>query len=126
MTMSLVQPAVTPSATTVATGASAAYTATGNSGDLSVSSLTRLAVDFNVSAVSGTVPSCTFSVERKGSDGIYYPVFTSSAVTAAGVVSASIGSGLTTAAAFGSTIRLKWAITGTAPSFSFSYSVVGK
>jgi hypothetical protein len=111
---------------TVATGASTAYTASGNSGDLTVGSLTRLAIDFNVTAVAGTVPSCTFSVERKGSDGVYYVIAASAAVSAVGATSFSVGAGLTTSSAFGATIRLKWAISGTAPSFTFTYSAVGK
>lgn len=126
MAVSLVQPAVTPSSTTVATGSSQAYTATGNSGDLTVSSLTKLAVDVNVSAVSGTTPSCTFSVQRKGADGVYYQVAAATALTAAGTRSFSVGAGLSTAEAFGSTVRLVWTISGVSPSFTFSYSVVGK
>ena len=118
--------ALTVAAAAVANVASAAYTASGSTGDLAVGRLTMLADDVNVTAASGSSPSCAFVLERKGADGIYYPLAAPAALSAAGQISLSVGEGLTTAAALGSTVRLRWAITGGTPSFTFSVSVVGK
>lgn len=114
-------------ASTVYKRASAAATADGNSGSLFVGVFDELSVDVNVSAVAGTnTPSMTLYVDRLGADGVWYPIYTSSAVTAAAVVSTSLGRGAATNATFGATARLRWVITGTTPSFTFSASIVGK
>ncbi len=105
--------------------ASSAQTASGSTAFLNVSSFRELAVDINVTAVSGTVPSCTFKVDRLGADGIWYNVWTSAAITAAGTASTSVGPGLATSASFGDVVRLTWTISGTTPSFTFSASIVG-
>ena len=105
--------------------ASAPVTASGNSAPIQINAVEYLAVDVSVTAVSGTTPSMLLYVERQGADGNWYPIWTSSAITAIGLTSTSIGSGLATPAALGSTIRLRWAITGTTPSFTFSASIVG-
>lgn len=119
--------AIGRAATVVALGASAARTTSGNSGDLAVGMYTELAIDANLSAVSGTSPTIQFFVDRKGADGSYYPIWQqSSASTAIGQVSTSIGAGCSSNQAFGSTIRLRWTIGGTSPSWTFSYSIIGK
>lgn len=108
--------------------AATAYTATSatGSGALSVGQYRELAYDATISAVSGTTPSLTLILERQGADGNWYQVFASSAITAAGVVSASLGAGLSTAVAFGQTVRVRWTITGTTPSFTVTHSLIGK
>jgi hypothetical protein len=103
-----------------------AETASGVSAVLQAQALNYLAVDINVSTVTGTTPSCTFVVERQGADGNWYAIWTSSAVTAAGSTSTSIGPGCATDQVFTSNIRLRWTITGTTPSFTFSASIIGK
>lgn len=114
-------------AQTVLNQASAAQTAGGNSADLTVGQYRELAVDINISAVSGTSPSATFFVDRKGADGIYYNIYSSGAKTTTGTVSTSIGAGgAATNSAFGNVIRFRWTITGTTPSFTFSASIIGK
>jgi hypothetical protein len=113
-------------AVTVAFATSAAVTASGGTDDLLVDSLTRLAIDVNVTVVSGTTPSCSFVVERKGADGVYYAIASPTALTASGFVSLSVGAGLSTNSSFGATVRLWWVISGITPSFTFSYSIVGK
>ena len=118
--------ALTVGASVVATIVSAANTASGSTADLAVGRLAALGVDVNVTAVSGSSPSISFVLERKGSDGIYYPLASPAALTAAGQISLSVGRGLTTAAALGTAVRLRWVITGTTPSFTFSASIVGK
>ena len=106
--------------------ASAAQTANGNTANLSVSQYHELAVGVNITAVTGTSPSMTLNVDTLGADGIWYTIYTSSAQTAAGAVVTSIGAGLATNQSFGQTIRLRWTITGTTPSFTFSASILGK
>ena len=106
--------------------ASAAQTTNGNSLDLVCDQYDQLAFDFNVTAVSGTTPSMTVYIDRKGADGTYYPIYTSAAITATGVTSVSVGPGLPNNAAIGNTIRMRWAITGTTPSFTFSASILAK
>lgn len=107
--------------------ASAAQTANGNSADQFVQNFSELQMLVNITAVSGSgSPTATFFIDTKDSFGNYYPIFTSTAQTATGQVIASIGAGLSTAAAFGSVIRFRWTITGTTPSFTFSCAISGK
>lgn len=106
--------------------ASAAYTASGSSVAAATDSMERLFVGVNVTAVSGSTPSMTLTLETLGLDGVWYPVWTSSAITAAGKVTASIGPGLATAQSFADQVRLSWAITGTTPSFTFTASITGR
>lgn len=110
----------------VYTRASSAATVSGSSGDLIVQDFAELAVDINISAVSGTTPSIQFFVDRKGGDGVYYQIYNSTSLTTTGVVSTSVGAGCATAQAFGTTARLRWTIAGTSPSFTFSASIIGK
>lgn len=106
--------------------ASQAYTTNGNSADLTCDQYDQLAFDFNVTAVTGTTPSMLVFIDRKGADGAYYPIYTSAAVTATGVTSVSIGPGLPNNAAIGNTIRMRWTLTGTTPSFTFTASILAK
>lgn len=104
--------------------ASAAQTASGTSGPILVGFMPTIAVDVNVSTVSGSTPSMTLYLERLGADGVWYEAWSSSAITAAGQTSTSIGPGCATAQVLTGSIRLRWAITGTSPSFTFSASIV--
>lgn len=101
-------------------------TTNGNTNTFSVGSLSELSLDINVSAASGTSPTLNFYVDRLGLDGNWYTIFSSAQLTAIGTVSASIGSGLSTNQSFGSDIRIRWAIGGTTPSFTFTISLIGK
>ena len=106
--------------------ASAAQVANGNSADLSVGQFTELAVDANITAVAGANPTRQFVLDRKGADGVYYPIWQSVTLTTTGQVSTSIGAGMSIAQGFGSTVRLRWVIGGAGASFTFSVSIVGK
>lgn len=106
--------------------ASGAQTASGNSAALDASGVTAVEVDVNITAVSGTTPSATFVVERQGADGVWYVVATSPAITAAGTWTTSIGPGCSVAHELTDSIRLRWTITGTTPSFTFSASITGR
>lgn len=112
---------------------SAAVTTSGDSlilnGDnpLSVAEITELFIDIDVTAVSGTsTPTLVPSWQRLGSDGIYYPVWTGTGITATGLTSVDIGPGLTIAKSAGIQGKFAWLITGTNPSFTFSASIQGK
>jgi hypothetical protein len=117
----------TRAATTILNQASAAQTANGNSADLTVGGYTELAVDANITAVAGTNPTLQLFLDRKGADNVYYPIWQSITVTAATQISTSIGPGLSIAQSFGSTIRLRWIISGSSgQSFTFSISIIAK
>lgn len=100
--------------------------ASGNSGDLAVDGFDQLALDINISAIAGTTPSVTFVLNRKGADGVYYPIWTSAAQTAVGKLSTSIGIGGTVNHSLGSLARLDWTVAGTGVSLSFTASLIGK
>lgn len=109
------------SSTTVA--ASAARTATGNSGAVRTPrGALRLAVLVDVTAVSGTSPSATFSVEWSH-DGTTFAVADTTADAFAAVTAAA--SRVRSFEAKGEWFRLVWTITGTTPSFTFSASAYG-
>lgn len=102
--------------------ASAARTATGNSGVLPFRVPLGSTLSFQVSttAVSGTSPSMTLSVQWSN-DGVNFAAADGSpdsftAITAAGNVIKSV-------TAKGLYAQLVWTITGTTPSFTFSAQV---
>lgn len=107
--------------------ASAAQTTGGVSAPLITEAFTSIAVDVNVSAVSGSgSPTLDLFVERLGADENWYAVWSPSGVTGIGVSSTSIGPGCTIGAVLTGTLRFRWAITGSTPSFTFSASIVGR
>lgn len=106
--------------------ASAAATISGNSGDLTVDSFSELALDINITAVSGTTPTIQYIMERKGNDNNYYQIYASSTINSTQSVSTSLGAGMAQSVSFGTTARLRWIISGTSPSFTFSVSIIGK
>lgn len=102
-------------------------TVNGESAALLVSGLTRVAFDVNVTTVAGTLsPAMTLHVDRMGADGIWYTIYSSPSITAARQVSTSIGQGMTVGQSLAAQLRVRWVITGTAPGFTFSASLVGK
>lgn len=105
--------------------ASAAHTTSSDAGDLDVSRCRRIAIDINVTAVSGTAPFLQFFIDRKGVDGVYYPIWTSSLIGSTSTISKTLGAFATVHEALGAVVRLRWTITGTTPSFTFSVSVQG-
>lgn len=99
---------------------SGAKTANGNSGPLALNDRgDQLHLLLNVTAVSGTTPSMTLTVEWSH-DGVNFAPLEGAAdgftaVTAAGAKFKSIP-------VRGPFFRLVWAITGTTPSFTFAVS----
>jgi hypothetical protein len=114
------------SAATILNQASAAQSASGNSADLMVGSYAELTVDVNVTSLSGTGASVQVFVDRKGADGVYYAIWQSVTISAAMAVSTTIGAGMSIAQGFGTMVRLRWVISGTGASVTFSGSMIGK
>lgn len=106
--------------------ASAVATSSNNSGDLPVDSFSELALDINITAVSGTTPTIQFIMERKGNDNNYYQIYASASINSNQAISTSLGAGMAQSVSFGTTARLRWVIGGTTPSFTFSVSLIGK
>lgn len=102
--------------------ASAARTTTGNSGAVATPAGANLAVLVNVTAVAGTTPSMTLSVEWSHDGGNTFAqadtADTFTAITAAGAKVKAFP-------VKGEHFRLVWTITGTTPSFTFAASAYG-
>lgn len=113
-------------ARTLFTLASAARTVNGSSPNFLTGDLSRVAIDVNVTAVGGVGPNLRFFLDRLGADGNYYPIWSPAALTAVGTLSTTVGQGMAVAQSLAAECRLRWEITGTTPSFTFSASVVGK
>ena len=101
-------------------------TGTFNSGDFQVDNFDQLAIDINVSAISGTGPTITFIYQRKGADGVYYSIWIPTAISTVSAVSTSIGIGGPTNHSVGFIGRLQWTVAGTGPSVTFTASIYGK
>lgn len=106
--------------------ASTTIIATTTSVDLTVGNYKELAVDVNISVVTGTTPTYTLAVDRLGADGVYYTIYTGTAITAVGVVSVTVGVGAVINTSFGNVIRVREIVGGTTPSYIRSISIVGK
>lgn len=106
--------------------ASAARTTTGSSGGQTIidprpAGLHTLALGVNVTAVSGTTPSMTLTVEWSVDGGVTFlkgdPVDTFTAITA-------VGTAVKSFTPKGNAYRVTWTITGTTPSFTFDVAAI--
>lgn len=100
-----------------------------NSADIPCGSLTEIAMDISVTTLTGTAPTLTFSISRKGTDGVYYPIYTGAAISATGVQSVSLGAGLgaSPSVSFGNLIRITCVAGGTALTNAvYTLSLIGK
>lgn len=91
----------------------AARTAAGNAPGQSVGTATTLRVDLTVTAVSGTTPSLTVTLEHSA-DGVTWVTHSAFTAITAATTQRKVASGLDRY------IRCSWAITGTTPNFTFS------
>ncbi len=105
---------------------SATYTGDGVEVLGSTSNFMYVAVDVDLTAISGTSPTLTLFIERPGPDGNWDAIWSPTALTAVGGASTDIGPGCTTPAVITSLLRLRWVLAGTTPSVTFSASVVGR
>lgn len=95
--------------------------------DLAVGIYHELAIDFNLSSLTGgTSPSVNIVTKRKGADGIYYTIDTATALTAVGAISRSLGAGLASNASFGDLIQVSIVITGAPTGAAWTLSIKGK
>jgi hypothetical protein len=112
-------------AVTILNQASAAFTTSGFTDDLEVDLIRHIALDISITARSGTSPTIQFFIERKAADGSYSAIWQSSLINSAPPISVnvSIGPSFTFPESLGGTIRLRWTIAGTTPSWTFSASI---
>lgn len=103
--------------------ASAARTASGNSGALpgDYGLAKSIRVQVNATAVSGTTPSMVITVEDSVDDGATWNV-----IDTFGAITATTRIVRSTTATFGPKLRVSWAITGTTPSFTFAVDLYAK
>jgi len=109
---------------------SAAQTAGGTSAAVAVGSYREFLLLLNVTAVSGTgSPTLTCFVDTSSDGGTtWFQIASGAAITATGtqIIQLGAGTAATPAVLFGDTVRLRWTITGTTPSFTFSAIGIGK
>ena len=113
--------------------ASAARTATGNSGEFifdDPNSLAMARFTLDITAVSGTTPTLVLTVEAfDPASGKYVTVLASASQNATGTIVLAVGPGLPVTANLSANapmprqFRIKWTIGGTTPSFTFSVGV---
>ena len=100
---------------------SAARTASGNSGALRVYG-DKINVFLDVTAVSGTTPSATFTVEWAHDGTTWFPAATPDTLGAA--VTAGVKR-VQTVDVKGPFLRVVWTVSGTTPSFTFAVHLYG-
>lgn len=130
-TSSLVASAASAVSTFITYPTATAQAASNAGVSFSTATTASLAVDITLTSFTGgTTPTVTFFVDRLGSDGVWYRVWTSAALNSAGVTSIQIGpfpaaTGIFTAVLTG-TARFGWTSTGTPTAITFSASVIGR
>lgn len=97
------------------------------SADLPVGAYRELAVDFNLTSLTGgAAPTLAVVVLRKGADGTYYSIDSPAALSAVGKLSRSLGAGLAQNVAFGATIQVQVVVTGAPTGAAWTLSIIGK
>lgn len=100
------------------------------SSDMVGGSLTELAIDINVSTLTGTSPTLQLTVNRKGADGQYYQIWQGASIAATGKQSVSIGAGFsgsnTAPVSFGNLFQIVLVAGGTVTSIVYTISIIGK
>ncbi len=113
-------------AITILNQASTPQTTNSFTSNLSAANTTQLILAANITAVSGTNPTLVLSLDFLGNDSVWYAFFNSPVQYSTGSLLSYIGPGLQYPVAYGSTIRLRWTLTGITPSFTFSAGLLGK
>ena len=97
------------------------------SADLTVGDYDELAVDINLTSLTGGVsPTFTYSLNRKGADGIYYLILTPTAISAAGKIIQHVGKGAAQNVLFGTVLQVLITFTGGPTGAAFTMSILGK
>jgi len=98
---------------------SGTVTASGNTTDINVEPFTAMEVEVKVTAVSGTTPTLQVCIQGKfGTTGDYKDLACTDTITATGIWF------LTVNPLMFKTIRARWVVGGTTPSFTFRVDVV--
>jgi hypothetical protein len=102
--------------------------ATYSSGLLSTDLYDMISLDISVTAITGgLLPTVAFRLSRQGADGVLYPIFTTAAISVAGIIPPiSIGPSSGVSQMFGDQIQLDMLLTGSPTSVTFSASIKGK
>lgn len=113
---------------TVFTQASQAFTTTFTLGPFDVSDLSTVALDVNVSAVGGTGPSLTITLQRQNPQNAaeFSTIATSSAITATGNQQLEAGTATSNNKSIGAKLQAVFTISGTGPSFTLDAGMTGK
>jgi 3D (Asp-Asp-Asp) domain-containing protein len=112
----------------------AAYTATpviavnSTSSNIGVGAYTNAAIDVAITAVSGTTPTFQLFVDRLSADGSTWNTIFSTGifVGVATLPPISLGPGSQVPHVLGKTIRLRYVVGGTSPSFTLSIGIYGR
>lgn len=109
--------------------AATARTVSGNSANITPTANPQgLILSWNVTAVSGTSPALTLSLQQQDANGVFQTLGTSVSITAVAAGNFSCGSGLVNQVLISgnNVCRIAWTISGTTPSFTFQSSLVGR
>lgn len=101
--------------------ASATRTTSGVSGAIRISDSSRVAVQVNVTASSGTTPTLDLTLEWSNNAGTFAPGDPADAFTTI----TGNGNKVKSFAVQGEYVRLAWAVAGTTPSFTFNATAYG-
>jgi hypothetical protein len=93
----------------------------GNTLPIPVTSLEELLILIGVTAVGTNI---IFYLDTQGLDGLWYTIYTSATLVAAGNLQTSAGPGLIVNYSLGQFVRLRWATTG--GNATFSASITGQ
>ncbi|QNB45842.1 hypothetical protein BR63_05645 [Thermanaerosceptrum fracticalcis] len=99
--------------------ASAARTASGESGAMNLYDAEELLLFLNVKAASGTSPTLDVKVQAKSPEGDWYDLASFTQATAAKKEAKAISG-------FGQDVRISYTIGGTSPSFTFAVTGIAK
>src|SRR5437870_1846961 len=98
--------------------------ATGTFGPFDMRQFRSVALDINVTVLAAD--SITFFFERQGAAGDWYPIYSPTALTAAGTITQAIGPALATNTLIGTNCRIRWVMTGATKTATVSYSLWGE
>jgi hypothetical protein len=89
--------------------------------------ISMLAVNINITAITGTTPTMNFFIEGLDDNGVWYTLWAPTQfTTTTGDTESEIGPGLPQNHVVPGVIRVRVALGGTSPSYTMSISVVGR
>lgn len=106
-----------------------ARTTSGNTSNLTPTTApSSMIVAWNITAVTGTTPSMTVSLQQQDANGVFQTLASSAAQTATGTGTLSVGQALANNVMIsGNNItRIAWTISGVTPSFTVQFSLIAR